>query len=97
MVQRSYFTFPSVYYAVKAEKTLLGKEWEFRMVPVPRSISSSCGTALQCQPEDAPFIREHLEECSVEVENLYALNEESSSPLWGLFSRKKKKGGQNER
>lgn len=91
MNQWSYITFPSTYYAIRAEKALSGKEWEFKMVPVPRSISSSCGTALRCHPEHLSPIGEYLESCSVRMEKMYTLEEEKGPSLLSLFSKKRKK------
>jgi hypothetical protein len=46
-------TFPSTHQVLKAEKTLKGT-MEFRLVPVPRQISSDCGLALRfpCEREE---------------------------------------------
>ncbi len=86
-----YFTFPSTYQAIKAEKVLAGGQYEFRMVPVPRVISSSCGTALRCMPGDAGPIRGCLEEASVEVEEFYELQvDKSAGGFKSFFSRREK-------
>ncbi len=92
MIIHYYFTFPSTYQALKAEKALSHGSWDFKMVPVPRSISSSCGTALRCRPEDAELIRELFREKSVEIEGHYEIKEKSSTgPLAFLFNRGGKK------
>ncbi len=92
-----YFTFPSTYQAVKAEKALSDGSWEFKMVPVPRSISSSCGTALRCRPEDAERIRAVFREHTVEIEGNYEVEEKSSTgPLAFLFNRGGKGGKKDE-
>lgn len=92
MERRCYLTFPSTYQALRAEKALSGERWEFKMVPVPRKISSSCGMALRCLPEDARSIKAHLEKLCVEVEGFYELEVKSSpGPLFFLFKR----GGSN--
>ena len=70
-----YFTFSSTYQAIKAEKTLGEKKWPFKMVPVPRRISTSCGTALRCSPDDAPEIRTALQRSDVLIEGEYELTE----------------------
>jgi len=88
MIIYYYFTFPSTYQALKAEKALSQGPWEFKMVPVPRRISSSCGTALRCRPEDAGRIREIFREHTVEIEGDYEIEEKSSTgPLAFLFNR----------
>ncbi len=89
-----YFTFPSTYQAVKAEKALSRTSLEFKMVPVPRSISSSCGTSLRCLPEQAEAIRQIFIEESIEIEDYHELEEKSSSgPLAYLFKRGGKENG----
>jgi len=89
-----YFTFPNTYQAIKAEKTLSRGAWDFKMVPVPRSVSSSCGTALRCPPEQSAAIREELVEVSVEIEGFYEIEEKASSgPLAFLFKRGGKRDG----
>lgn len=86
-----YFTFSTIYEALRAEKNIIQKNLEFKMVPVPRRISSNCGTALRCLPENAAAIRAGLEEASVEVEGFYEIVE--SIPAERLsFLRKRKKG-----
>jgi len=44
---------------------------------VPRSISSSCGTALRCACPDLPEIRKYLAENSTAMERFYQLTEDS--------------------
>ena len=91
-MKQSYFTFPTTFQAIKAEKVLTDGGWEFKMVPVPRSISSSCGTALRCRPEDAETIRAFLRKTLVETDGCFELEEKVSSRPWPLF---KKKGNDN--
>ena len=55
-----YLTFPTTYDAIRAEKLLQQKSYPFKMVPVPRSISSSCGTALRCACSDSRAIKDYL-------------------------------------
>ena len=76
MTKRCYFTFPSIYFAIRAEKLLKGSTFTFKMVPVPRRISSSCGTSLRCLPEEARDIQGVLEEGSVSVEGYYEFEEQ---------------------
>lgn len=87
-MKRSYFTFPTTFQAIKAEKALTGEDWEFKMVPVPRSISSSCGTALRCRPEDAEPIRAFLRKTLVETDGYFELEEKVSSRSRPLFKKK---------
>ena len=86
---RAYFTFPSTFQAIKAEKALTGGKREFKMVPVPRSISSSCGMALRCQPEDAEAIRIFLLETQVETDGYFELEEDLPSRSRSFFTKKR--------
>ena len=88
MKKKTYFTFPTTYQAIKAEKALSKNNREYKMVPVPRSISSSCGLALCCLPEDAQIIREYLEECSVIVEGFFELEEKVSTRPLSFLKRR---------
>lgn len=90
MTQKSYFTFPSIHFAIKAEKILDSKGCSFKMVPVPRSISSSCGTALRCEPSDAGMILKFLQEASVPVESYHELEEKETRGLLSFLARQKK-------
>ncbi len=74
MAKRIYFTFPSIHFAIMAEMLLEDNPWRVRMLPVPRMISSSCGTALCCLPEDAGAVLQLLEEASVPLEGQYELD-----------------------
>lgn len=87
-----YFTFISTYHAIKAEKLLSGEKWEFKMVPVPRSISSSCGTSLRCYPGDAEPVKAFLLEAGVQIESGHELEVSGGkrSPLSSLFRKYEK-------
>ena len=90
MDKHYYFTFISTYHAIKAEKTLSGEKWEFKMVPVPRSISSSCGTALRCSPTDAGQIKAFLLASHIMIESEHELEASvPKGPLSSLFRKNK--------
>ncbi len=90
MSKRSYFTFPSIHFAIRAEKILEASDFEFKMVPVPRSISSSCGTALRTRPEDAQRVLKILQDASVPVESYHELPERDSKGPFSFLAREKK-------
>ncbi|MEW5921506.1 MAG: DUF3343 domain-containing protein [Bacillota bacterium] len=88
MAGHYYFTFVSTYQAIKAEKVLSGERWHYKMVPVPRSISSSCGTALRCSPDDAEGIKTFLQTSGVLIEGGYTLTDSrAKKPLSSLFKK----------
>lgn len=75
MAYSCYITFPTTFYAIRAESLLKSKGIKFKMVPVPRSISSSCGTALRCNCEALETIRSFLLENNLSLESFYKLEE----------------------
>ena len=82
-----YITFPTTYFALRAEDLLRQSALSFKMVPVPRSISSSCGTALRCLCPELQQVEHYLRENRVEVEGTYEV-EEKEFKLPRLFPRK---------
>lgn len=89
MIVLCYITFTTPYYAIRAEK-MLKDSYSFKMVPVPRSISSSCGTALRCSCEDLEAIKDLFKECSVEYEDIHQITErERPSSILSLFKKGK--------
>jgi hypothetical protein len=75
MAYNCYITFPTTYFAIRAESLLKREEFKFKMVPVPRVISSSCGTALRCSCEEIYAIRNYLLQNGLELESFYKLKE----------------------
>ncbi|MDW7740429.1 MAG: DUF3343 domain-containing protein [Bacillota bacterium] len=75
MASNCYITFPTTYFAIRAESLLKNGTFPFKMVPVPRVISSSCGTALRCSCEAISEIRQYLLQNSLELEGFYRLEE----------------------
>ncbi len=76
MTASCYITFPTTFFAIRAESILKKQPYSFKMVPVPRIISSSCGTALRCECENIAAIKNLLLENSLELEGYYRLEEE---------------------
>lgn len=75
MIANCYITFPTTFFAIKAESLLKNQLFIFKMVPVPRRISSSCGTALRCGCEEITAVREYLLHNGLELEGFYRLEE----------------------
>ena len=75
MAYSCYITFPTTFYAIRAESLLKPEGFNFKMVPVPRAISSSCGTALRCNCELLETIRTFLLGQNLELESFYRLEE----------------------
>ncbi|MGM0688610.1 MAG: DUF3343 domain-containing protein [Bacillota bacterium] len=75
MANNCYITFPTTYYAIRAESLLRKHTYSFKMVPVPRVISSSCGTALRCSCEDIVTLRNILIQNELQLESIYKIEE----------------------
>lgn len=52
--------FDSVHHALKAEKILKNKDIIFKLIPVPKEISSDCGVCLRFLLEDRASIEDAL-------------------------------------
>jgi len=74
-----YITFPSIYFALRAEAMLKQITLDFKMVPVPRSISSSCGVALRLSCADLPRATEILAQNQVETDGAFRIEEKNFS------------------
>jgi hypothetical protein len=54
------FLFPSVSYALKAEKILKAAGVAHKLIPVPRHISSDCGVCLRITEEKQQYVEGEL-------------------------------------
>jgi len=52
MEQYGYITFKSVSYAMKFETAIKNYDIKIKIIPVPRSISSSCGLCVRLNIDD---------------------------------------------
>lgn len=77
------FTFPSTYHAIRAHRLLTQKGLEHQMLPVPRILSSSCGSALRLEPELGKTATLMLAENGVQVEAEYRMQD--SGGRWQLL------------
>ena len=55
------FLFPSVSYTLKAEKIIKEKGVAYKVIPVPRHISSDCGVCLRVAVEQQGLAAEVLQ------------------------------------
>ena len=65
--------FPSIYFALRAEKKSKEKGLSVKLVPVPRHLSSDCGVCLRIPWEEKETIRSLLKEGNVKVEGIHLL------------------------
>lgn len=71
-----YFTFATTHFALSAEAALRKTAFDFKLVPIPRSISSSCGVALRCFREEEAAIKKILLQSEIDIEDAFALEDE---------------------
>lgn len=67
-------TFKSVSYAMKVDATLKKYDIHFRIIPVPRSISSSCGLCIRFYTEDMEKLITIIHKNNLQYENIYMSN-----------------------
>ena len=65
--------FPSIHFALQAEKMVKGKGFSIDLIPVPRQLSSDCGICMLIEWEERGKLRNLLEEGGVKVEGVHAL------------------------
>jgi len=71
MDKYNYITFKSVSYAMKVEAALKKQNVKYKIIPVPRSISSSCGLCVRFCDEDMDTIKRIISDNSLVYENIF--------------------------
>lgn len=69
-------TFHSTYHALNFEKVLIEKGYKIRLMPIPRQVSSSCGTAAEFPCQEKEKILEICKENHIEIDNAHLINHE---------------------
>ncbi len=70
-------TFYSTHLALKFAKILKDNGLQTRLIPVPRSISSSCGIAGKVEEEQLTAVKQLCKTCKIEYEQIYRLYKDS--------------------
>ena len=65
--------FPSVHFALRAEKLMKQRGIPFKLIPVPRHISSDCGICLRFPWDRKEEVGAALKEGKVNVEGIHSL------------------------
>ena len=63
--------FPSIHFALRAEKIIKEKGFSIKLIPVPRHLSSDCGVCLRIHWEDKEKILHILEAGGVKQEGAH--------------------------
>nr|WP_312576526.1 DUF3343 domain-containing protein [Sedimentibacter sp.] len=71
MEQYGYITFKSVSYAMKFETSLKKYDIIIKIIPVPRSISSSCGLCVRFNMLDKDKLEDIINKNKLEYSNIY--------------------------
>lgn len=70
--------FPSIHFALQAEKLIRGKGFSVDLIPVPRQLSSDCGICLLFDWEQKDILSSLLEGARVKIEGVHHLREKES-------------------
>lgn len=65
--------FPSVHFALRAEKKAKEKGFRIKLIPVPRHLSSDCGVCLRFFWEEKEKLSYVLEAEGVKIEGIHPL------------------------
>ncbi len=66
-------TFKSTHHAIQGEKKMASKDIDFRTIPTPREVSTSCGLAIRFKLEDLDRVREAIETTEMEIDSTYKI------------------------
>lgn len=65
------FLFESTHAVIKAEKICINKDIEYKIITVPRSISSQCGMAMEIKKEFEDKFTKILQDNKLNFEKYY--------------------------
>lgn len=65
--------FPSIHYAIRAEKKARENGISVKLIPVPRHLSSDCGVCLRCSPDQSESLERLFQQESVKIEGIHLL------------------------
>ena len=67
--------FPSIHFALRAEKLVKAKGISYKLIPVPRQLSSDCGVCLRIPWEKREEAMQILAQAGVKVDGSHPLPE----------------------
>ena len=65
--------FPSIHYALRAEKLMKERGISYKLIPVPRHLSSDCGVCLRIPWDRKEEVLDILAQASVRVDSAHPL------------------------
>lgn len=69
-----YMTFKSVHHAMRTDAKLKEKNFKYKIIPVPTSISATCGMCIRFEKEYLEDIKSVMEEDCLEYEGIHYLS-----------------------
>lgn len=69
-----YMTFKSVHHAMRTDANLKEKNIKYKIIPVPTSISATCGMCIRFEKEQLEEIKGIMVEYSLEYEGIHSLS-----------------------
>lgn len=75
-------TFHITQHALAFEKKMLANQVDVKLMPVPRQVSSSCGTAARVDCEMKEEILAFCEENKMEIEGFFEIEKEEKKKSW---------------
>lgn len=78
-------TFHSTHHALIFEKELKKRDIEVRLMPVPRQVSSSCGTAAQFPCEIKENILKICKDEYIEIDETFKIEKKKKNNLFSKF------------
>lgn len=69
--------FPSIHFALQAEKLVKARGISYKLIPVPRQLSSDCGVCLRIPWEKKEEVLALLVQAKVKVDGAHPLPEKS--------------------
>ncbi len=76
-------TFFTHYGAIQFHRACAGRSWPARLMPVPRALSSSCGTCVRFTPDHLLKAEDCAEPLVTEdVEQIVTVTEDGYAPLY---------------
>lgn len=70
--------FSSIHYVIQAEKLIKGKGFFYDLIPIPRYLSSDCGTCLLFNWEEKDMILNILKGKGLRIEGIHKLQEKEN-------------------
>lgn len=66
-------TFESTHHAISGEKVFKEAGLQFKTIPTPREITSSCGLSIRFDLEDLEVAKKNIEETNLAIKGMYKL------------------------